>query len=489
VKNSTLPIRGSIRGVAARKGAAAAEEAPIRFGTDGWRGRIADEITFAGMRRCAAGISAFLHRRGRGGSAVAIGFDGRFLSPRFAAEIARALEQEGFLPLLSPEPLPTPALSFQVVTVRAALGVMITASHNPAEYNGLKLKDSDGGTLDQELTECLAGCIPGRDPGPASPRSLPRQSSFVPSYLRALRERVALRKIRAMGCRVIADSMHGMGGTFLERILAGGRTRVRTLRAQIDPLFGGVNPEPIALHLGALRSAVRREQAAAGFATDGDADRVAACDEQGRFLSPLTLLPLLALHLLEHRGERGGIARTFAGSLRMERIARRFGLPFFDLPVGFKHVARLLRRNEILLGGEESGGFGFRGFLPERDGLLSSLLLIEAMAVSDSPLSELVRRMEKEYGRYFYDRIDLPCPPETGRRIASGLAASPPARIAGMRVTDVDRLDGVKLLFGDDGWLLIRPSGTEPVLRLYCEAPTRTAVKAALLQAARRVGG
>jgi phosphomannomutase len=439
------------------------------------------------MRRCAAGISAYLRETGRSGTPVAVGFDGRFLSDRFAAEIAGLLARDGFVTILSPEPVPTPALSLRVVTARASLGAMVTASHNPPEYSGLKLKDSDGGTLEPEETERIARGIPPADPGPSSGAELPRHPSFLPSYLRAVRERVAIREIRAARRRIVVDSMHGMGGTLLEQILSVGRVRVSTLRATADPLFGGNNPEPIARHLGDLLKAVRRDRAAAGFATDGDADRIAACDERGRFLSPLTLLPVLALHFMENRGERGGIARTFAGSLRMQRIARRHGVPFHDLPVGFKHVARLLRRKEILLGGEESGGFGFRGFIPERDGILSSLLLLEAMVLSDLSLSGLVARMEKEYGRYCYDRIDVFCPPEVGRRIAAKLSGAPPRTIAGMRVTEVDRLDGVKLIFGEDGWLLFRPSGTEPVLRLYCEAPTRAAVDAALRQAARLV--
>jgi phosphomannomutase len=234
-----------------------------------------------------------------------------------------------------------------------------------------------------------------------------------------------------------------------------------------------------------LRQAVVSERAAAGFATDGDADRIGACDDRGRYLSPLTLLPVLALHFIRNRGERGGIAKTFAGSLRMERIARSYGLAFHELPVGFKHVARLLRKDEILLGGEESGGFGFRGFIPERDGILSALLLLEAMVFSDLPLSGLVSGMEKEYGRYFFDRTDLSCAPESGRRLVTKLSDSPPQRVAGMKVTRIDRLDGVKLVFGEDGWLLFRPSGTEPILRLYCEAPTRAAVAAALRHAVR----
>ena len=461
------------------------EDAAIHFGTDGWRGRIGDEITLAGFRRCAAGVAFFLEERGLSGSSVVIGFDGRFLSDRFAREVAHFLVRRGFVAILSPEPLPTPALSLRVVTARAALGLMITASHNPPEYSGLKLKGSFGGTLGPGETKRVEELLPASDPGAGGDAPLPSQPSFIPSYLKTIKGKVALREIRRSRFHLVADSMHGTGGTLLARALSPGAVRITTLRADPDPLFGGTQPEPIARLLGALMRTVRSERAGMGVATDGDADRMAACDERGRFLSPLTLLPLLALHLIEVRGERGGIAKTFAGSLRMERIARRPGLPFFSLPVGFKHVAALLQRDEILLGGEESGGFGYRGYLPERDGILSALLLLEALVLSGAPLSRLVARMEKEYGRYAYDRIDLAYPPAAGLRIVQRLAEAPPRRVAGLKVTGVDRLDGLKLLFGEDGWLLFRPSGTEPVLRLYCEAPTRKAVTAALHQAVR----
>jgi phosphomannomutase len=460
---------------------------PIRFGTDGWRARIAEEFTTAGVRRCAAGIAAHLHEIGRESSPVVIGYDGRFLSGRFAREVALYLAAERFVPVLSPSPIPTPALSWRTLTAGASLGIMITASHNPPEYNGLKLKSSDGGTLDPEETERIAHLIPSTDPGRSEEEDLATHPSFLPSYLKALKERVRLKEIRGSRMKLVHDAMHGMGGNLLEQVLSGGAARVLALRAVPDPLFGGANPEPMARNMSSLFQEVRKQRASAGFATDGDADRMAACDERGRFLSPLTLLPVLAQHFIEVRGERGGIAKTFAGSLRMERIANRHGLPFHDLPVGFKHVASLLRRKEILLGGEESGGFGFHGFLPERDGILSSLFLLEAMVLADQPLSALVARMEKAYGRFAYDRVDVRSLPAEGMRRTLAFSAAPPGQIAGMRVTGVNRLDGVKLLFGEDGWVLFRQSGTEPVLRLYCEAPNQTIVSAVLRQAVRLI--
>ena len=418
---------------------------------------------------------------------MVLGFDGRFLSGRFAREMALQLAAERFVPVLSPAPLPTPALSWRVFTAGASLGIMLTASHNPPEYNGVKLKSRDGGTLAEEETGLICRHIPGADPGPAE-EELATHPSFLPAYLKAVKDRILLKEFRSARLTIVHDAMHGMGGTLLEQVLSGGTARVFGLRSTPDPLFGGGSPEPLAAHLRPLFAEVRKRKAAAGFATDGDSDRLAACDERGRFLSPVTLLPVLARHFIEVRGERGGLAKTFAGSLRIERIARRHSLPFHELPVGFKHVAELLRRKEVLLGGEESGGFGFRGFLPERDGILSSLFLMEAMVLADCPLSALVAKMEKEYGRFAYDRIDLRVPPEDGRRRIREFSAAPPKQIGGMRVTGINRLDGVKLLFGEDGWVLFRQSGTEPVLRLYCEAPRAALVASVLRQSARLMG-
>jgi phosphomannomutase len=253
-----------------------------------------------------------------------------------------------------------------------------------------------------------------------------------------------------------------------------GRARVTTVCSEPDPLFGGRDPEPRPDNLAPLRAAVTRHRAHLGIATDGDGDRIAACDEAGRVLSPFQVFALVALHLIETKGWRGAIARTFANTLVAERIAQRFGLPFFDLPVGFKHIAKLMREKDVLIGGEESGGIGVKGYLPERDGILIGLLLLEMLATGDRRMSRRVDAMEKEYGKFFYRRVDLPMAVEAAREAVARLKENPPERIAGCAVRRVDPLDGVKLLLGDDGWILFRGSGTEPVLRIYCEARSRS---------------
>jgi phosphomannomutase len=299
---------------------------------------------------------------------------------------------------------------------------------------------------------------------------------FLPAYVPRLRSVVDLGLIRRTPLRAVVDSMHGSGGRVLEDLARGGRARVTTVRWEPDPMFGGHAPEPRPDNLAPLREAVVRQRALIGIATDGDGDRIAVCDEAGRVLSPFQVFALVALHLIEYKKWRGAIARTFANTMVAERIAKRFGLPFHDLPVGFKHIAKLMREEDVLIGGEESGGIGVKGFLPERDGILIGLLLLEMLATGDRKLSRRVVAMEKEYGRFFYRRVDLPLPVEAAREAVARMKEDPPARLAGNPVRDVDSLDGLKLLFGDDGWILFRGSGTEPVLRVYCEASSSALV-------------
>jgi phosphomannomutase len=440
----------------------------IRFGTDGWRGVIADEFTFANVRAVAQAVADLLRDDGGASAPVPVGHDVRFLSPRFAETVASVLEGNGIATILPDGPVTTPMVSCQVVAGQAPLGVCITASHNPPEYNGFKLKADFGGSAPPEMTARIEALL-GRT-SPRVGRVPDRRQPFLPAYVPRIRKVVDLGAVRRAPLRAVVDSMHGSGGRILEDLVRGRRARVTTVRSDPDPLFGGHAPEPRPENLAPLREAVLSRRAHIGIATDGDADRIAVCDEAGRALSPFQVFGLLALHLIEHKKWRGAIARTFANTLIAERIAKRFGLPFFDLPVGFKHIARLMREQDVLIGGEESGGIGVKGFLPERDGILIGLLLLEMLATGERRLSRRVAAMEKEYGRYVYRRVDLPVPVEPARAVVDRLKSDPPSRLAGVAVRGVDALDGVKLLLGDDGWILFRASGTEPVLRVYCEA-------------------
>ncbi len=446
----------------------------VRFGTDGWRGVIADDFTFEGVRAVAQAIADLVHEEGRAGSPVPIGYDVRFLSLRFAEAAAGVLEGNGIPTVLPDAPTTTPMVSCQVVASAAPLGICITASHNPPQYNGLKVKAAFGGSAPPEQTARIESLIGRR--APRHGRAPEQRHPFLPAYVPRLSSVVDLEAIRAAPLRVVVDSMHGAGGRILEGLLRGGRTRVVTLHGEPDVLFGGVAPEPRPENLVPLSEAVARHGAHIGIATDGDADRIGVCDEAGRIVPPLQVFPLLALHLLETKGWRGAIARTFANTLLAERIARRHGLPFYDLPIGFKHIARLMLEQDVLIGGEESGGIGVKRYLPERDGILIGLLLLEMLATGVRRLSRRIAALQADYGHYAYRRVDLPLSTEQGQRAVLALRSSPPSRLAGLTVRGIDALDGVKLLFGDEGWILFRPSGTEPLLRVYCEAGTQALV-------------
>lgn len=412
---------------------------------------------------------------------VAVGYDTRFQSSAFARASAEVLASCGREVVLSEGPCPTPAVSCQVVASGSPFGISITASHNPADFNGLKIKTARGGSAGSDITRQVEQNIAAAtvDRGAEAPRGSIRAVSFTEEQRRRLAGMVDLDAIRKSGLRVAFDAMHGASGRLLENMLQGGTTTITTLRASPDPLFGGVNPEPLEANLAPLRDHLLASRADIGLATDGDGDRIGAFDETGRFVTPLQIAPLLALRLLG-KGLRGVIGKTYANTIYLDRIAKRHGLPFEVYPVGFKYIAERMLAGGFLIGGEESGGIGISGYLPERDGLLVSLMLLETLAVEGRPLSALLAALAREYGELHYFRRDVACPQERGRLLAETLRAGAPAAVGGMKVTGVDALDGVKLLFGEEGWILVRPSGTEPLLRIYCEAPSPALVTAAL---------
>jgi phosphomannomutase len=463
----------------------------IRFGTDGWRGVMARDFTFANLHRVVQAIcDVFTARNARH---AVVGYDHRFLARRFAEETCSVLLGNGLSVSLGEGPNTTPAVSCQVVDAGADFGLILTASHNPPEFHGLKIKTAAGASASEEITTEVEQRL-DRTP----PRRVPLADGLglgtleILSFRRAHLERLGavadLPRIRAGRLHAVVDSMHGTGGRIIEDMVAGSSTQVLTLRSNRDPLFGGCPPEPIRVRMQALMEEVPRAGASLGIATDGDGDRVAAVDDGGNYVSPLRLVAVLALHMVRRRKVPGALARTFANTLYLERIAAAEGREFHSLPVGFKHIAVLLERGEVAIGGEESGGIGFAGYLPERDGVLAGLLLMEAVAMAGKPLSALIRDLTREFGDYHYDRTDV--------RDASGhldealqqLAEAPPDRVAGLSVSALDCLDGTKLLLGDQGWLLFRRSGTEPVVRIYAEAGSPEKVRSLLQEGARILG-
>jgi phosphomannomutase len=442
----------------------------IAFGTDGWRGVIADDCTFAEIRRIAAATARYyLADPGPGDrTRIVVGHDPRFLSPEFARAAAEVFAEAGIDVLLTDRPIPTPAVSFHVKRLGLKGGVAITASHNPGRYNGFKVKAHFGGSAPPAAYAAIAA---------EADRPLPRSASagrievadLAASYRDRLASVVDLPAIRAARLSVLADAMHGAAGTLLPDMLSGGALRAVGFHGERDPLFGGVHPEPIGANLVAAAERVRREGFDLAVAQDGDADRLGVLDGRGRFVSPHQVLALLLLHVFRNRGLKGGIAKTFSTSFQVDRIARALGAPLIETGIGFKYVAELMNAGQAVVGGEESGGYAFAFHLPERDGVLSALLLVESLARAGRTLGQALADLASEFGSFAYGRKDVSLPVETIRRYVDDVRANPPASVAGEAVTSIQDRDGVKYVFGERGWLLHRLSGTEPMVRLYCE--------------------
>ena len=456
----------------------------IPFGTDGWRGVIADDCTFDALRRVAA-ATARVYAAGKSPGdrrRIVVGHDTRFFSPEFARAAAEVFARAGIDVILTDRPVPTPAVSFHVRRLGLAGGVVITASHNPAPYNGFKVKAHFGGSAPPELYAEISENHGG--PAPESPR--PGRIETV-DLLGPYRERLAslldLDAVRGAGLSVLADSMHGAAGTLVADVARSGATRVVPFRAERDTLFGGVHPEPIAANLQAASREVVSKGLDLAVAHDGDADRLGVLDRRGGFVSPHRVLALLLLHAFRRRGLSGGIARTFSTSLIIDRIADRLGARLYETPIGFKHVADLMNRGEAAAGGEESGGYAFAFHLPERDGVLNALLLLESLAQSGRDLDGALADLEAEFGAFAYDRRDVYLPVPVISAYLEKVKREPPRELAGVAVTGVVEKDGVKYRFGDQGWLLHRLSGTEPMVRLYCEHRDEETVRQVLAAA------
>ncbi len=447
----------------------------IAFGTDGWRGRIARELTFDSTMAVVDAMGAWTRAAanqdpGDPGTIVLV-HDTRFLSPELAAEGAALLARRGFRVLLTDAPVPTPCASWHIRDAGLRAGIAITASHNPAEWNGVKYKAWFGGSAPPETYAAVSRCA--GSPLPDSPGGEVVKGDLRTPYRDGIAAAVDLAAIRSAGMNVLFDAMHGSAGTLLEEIVGadgtGGRTRVTSMRSSRDPLFGGVHPEPIPPHLDAASDEARRGAYDVVLASDGDGDRLGVLAPDGSFVTPHRILALLAESLTRRGRIVPGVVKTFSTSLLVDRVAAGLGVPLHVTPIGFKYVAEKLLAGEAGIGGEESGGLGVSFFLPERDGVFTSLLLLEAIALSGESFSELLRRQDATYGAFAYGRRDLRRPMDLLSEFVRGLAASPPEAVAGERVTGVSDLDGIKLHFGDRGWLLHRLSGTEPLIRVYAE--------------------
>jgi alpha-D-glucose phosphate-specific phosphoglucomutase len=453
----------------------------IKFGTDGWRAVISETFTFGNLRLVAQAIADFIREENDSDPLVVIGFDTRFLSDRYAAEVARVMAANGIQTWLARADTPTPAVSYSVVNKNATAGIMITASHNAPRYNGVKLKASYGGSASVVQNRRIERLLEQNLASVHGPNLMDFQTAidrnqiirFDPSwaYYEHLSTLVDLDTISAGELKVVADGMFGAGRGVLGEVLARGRTHVHNIRHEMNPGFGGIHPEPITRHLGLLMSTIRAGHWDVGLATDGDADRIGAVDDTGAFVDPHRIFALVLRYLLEKRGWRGRVVRTVSTTRMIDRLAAKYDLELVETPVGFNHIADEMLAGDVLMGGEESGGMSIKGHIPEGDGVLMGLLLLEVMADVGAPLHEIVHDLLSDVGPAFYARKDLRLSrPVSKDDMVRMLVNDAPSTIDGVEVEDIQTNDGVKYYLTDGSWLLIRPSGTEPVLRVYAEA-------------------
>ncbi|MGO8815957.1 MAG: phosphoglucomutase/phosphomannomutase family protein [Terriglobia bacterium] len=462
----------------------------IKFGTDGWRGVIAEDFTFANVRRVAAAIAQYVREESKPAQGLIVGYDMRFLSPEFARATAELLSAAGIPVWLADKGTPTPAVSYAVVARKTAGAVMITASHNPARWNGVKFKAPYGGSADPAIIQRIETHLHRLESARTQPRKAKPAAievvDLTTPYLERLKQLVSLGQIRASAQRFVIDPMYGAGIGCISRLFIEARIPFREIHSEHNPLFPGLNPEPIEPHVEGLRSAVMEGKFDSGFATDGDADRIGAIDRTGEFIDSHKIFCILLKHLVEDLGLRGEVVKTFSTTEMVSKLARKHQLPLHVTPIGFKYVCELMLARDILIGGEESGGIGIKGHLPERDGILNSLLLAEVMAQKRKTLGELVEELTQEFGPHFYGRIDLEVELSKAQQLVKLVAQGKFKKIAGLKVTAVEDLDGAKMRFGDSAWLLVRASGTENLLRLYSEAPSREQVRL-LLEEMKRI--
>jgi len=453
----------------------------VKFGTDGWRGVIAADYTFDNVRACAQATADQINRRGQAARGMVVGYDRRFASEDFAAAVAGVLAGNGVKVYLASGAVPTPVVSYAVTELGAAGAVVITASHNPAQWNGYKVKDADGSSAPEDITggieEGAAQVITGGRPVQQIPLSEARAKGLVvdtdldTGYHAQLGRLVDLSALKQAEIKAVIDPMYGVGAGHFTQLLAGGNIDLIEIRGEVNPAFPGIErPEPIAVNLAALTDAVKQYGAGVGIATDGDADRVGIVDEHGVFLTQLQTYALLALYFLEARGERGALVKTITQTAMVDRLGELYGVPVHETPVGFKYVAPLMVSQNAVMGGEESGGYGFRGHVPERDGVLAGLYFLDFMVRTGQTPSELLKLLYDKVGPHHYQRIDLTFPTAEREAILGRVGAAQPDSLDATAVANYDTRDGFYYTLADGSWLLIRFSGTEPVLRIYAEA-------------------
>lgn len=461
----------------------AKEPTEIKFGTDGWRARIDHEFNIHNLERCAIGVSKLLHSSESTEKTIVIGYDTRYKSKEFAKKVADTLAKTGIDVVISDSPVPTPVVSYNVVNLQAAAGIVITASHNPSDWNGFKFKTSFGVSASVELVEKLESYINESSLLSTVSSSTSREIQgsiesidLSEDYFTNIEKNLDLTSIRQSGLKVAVDSMHGAGGGYIEKLLSGHETQVVEIRSNPNPLFPGMKqPEPIALNLKPLKDLVISSEADVGLALDGDADRLGVLDENGNFLTTLSTFSLLCLHLLHVKQYKGALVRSITQSRMVDQLAKSYRVEAFTTPVGFKFVGPIMQEEDALAAGEESGGYAFRGNIAERDGIFSGLLFLEMLVMTGKRPSELLEWLYSIVGEHHYDRADIPIKGSLKSDLRNEITHNSPRKIADLTVEEVSdsEQDGIFFSLENNYWALIRPSGTEPLIRVYCEADSK----------------
>lgn len=451
----------------------------IKFGTDGWRAVISEDFTFDNVKKVAQSVADYINNEGQGlkvkDRRIVVGYDTRFLSEKYAELVACVIAANGIKTILADRPTPTPSVSYTIKDRGLMGGVMITASHNPARYNGIKYKAYYGGSAGPEITKLFESYL-GKGDIKYSPlaelisKGMIKVEDIIPRHLLFVKGYAKLNLLKKTRLKVLVDSMYGTGNDYIYELLKGGKCKVDTIHNEANPSFGGINPEPILPNLKELADRVKKYKYDIGIATDGDADRLGIALPDGKLLTGHKVMTLLFLHLLEDRKMTGGVVQTLCGTVLINKICKKYGLKAYETPVGFKYIADIMMKEDILIGGEETGGVAFKNSIPERDGILSGLLILEMMAMRKKKLADILKAVDKEYGTYEYRRLDIKYPDDKKTRLMEYLKANPPKEIIGKKVIDINSLDGNKFICEDSSWLMMRLSGTEPILRIYAEA-------------------
>jgi alpha-D-glucose phosphate-specific phosphoglucomutase len=453
--------------------------ARIKFGTDGWRAVIAEDFTFDNVRACAQGVADYLKNSGMGQGGIVIGYDTRYASEDFAAACAEVLAGNGIRAILLSKVAPTPVTSYTVTTLKADGGIMITASHNPGNYNGFKYKLDTGSSASTEAVAAIEkNTNDALDNGKVKRLEIKEaiRKKFVSfhdpfqSYARHLGKLIDIEELKKHRLKIVVDSMFGAGIGYFKDLLDGGQIQIHEINKVRNPLFPGIQPEPIGKNLGKLARHVIRDNAIVGFATDGDSDRIGLVDENGRYRNTQEVFCLLAMYLLEIRKERGALVKTLTSTDMLYKIGELFNVPVFETQVGFKYVAPIMLRENAMLGGEESGGYGFRGHIPERDGILAGLFLLDYIIRTGKTPTQLLQDIYHKVGPHYYDRVDAHLDEATKKQILSKLSAGNIETILQRKVVKLDTRDGFRYKLEDGSWLLMRFSGTEPLVRIYAES-------------------